>query len=85
MSKKNVKTTKKPIKARNWTAVAAIQRHAGPMHDRRDPRGGDRNLQAEYLDEAICESCGDTATPDSDREIAGSLLFICDTCHSPRA
>lgn len=40
---------------RNSGAVAAKQRTAGAMHDRRAPRGGDRNLQSEYLEELLDE------------------------------
>jgi hypothetical protein len=38
---------------RNGTAVAAQHRNAGFMKHRNQPRGGARNLQADYLDE--CE------------------------------
>ena len=43
MSKNN-----KPAR-RSGEAVAAQHRRAGYMHDRRAPRGGTKNLQAEYL------------------------------------
>jgi hypothetical protein len=37
---------------RNGTAVAALSRNsAGPMRHRLQPRGGARNLQAEYLED----------------------------------
>lgn len=88
---------KAPVKARNWTAVAAWNRNGGPMRDRRAPRGGARNEHAEYMDEVACEGCGntaitisrefstDTVTQDPAREISGSPLFLCDICHSARS
>ena len=67
------------------------------MHDRRAPRGGARNEHAEYLDEVLCDRCGNTAitvsrefsvgtgVPEHDREEPASLMFLCDTCLSPQA
>ena len=36
---------------RNTLAVVARNRNGGPMRDRRAPRGGQRNGQADILDE----------------------------------
>lgn len=42
----------KRIKARNWNAVSAILRNAGPMKDRRAPRGGSSNESRDLIYEA---------------------------------
>lgn len=39
------------MKRRSGEAIAAMARRAGPMKDRRAPRGGQRNEQADLLDE----------------------------------
>ena len=43
--------------------MGACLRTAGPMHDRRAPRGGARNYHQEYLEDAmleelVCDFCG---------------------------
>lgn len=45
------KKQKKLPKRRNPYALPAKQRRAGPMKDRRTPRGGTKNKQREYMDE----------------------------------
>lgn len=51
------------MKARNWNAVAAHLRNSGgAMRDRRAPRGGARNLHAEWLEEAREELAGEDGT-----------------------
>ena len=47
---KTVKITKQV--PRNHLALVARQRRAGVMHDRRAPRGGARNEQADLLAQA---------------------------------
>ena len=42
---------KKHPKVRNAFALHATSRKAGPMHDRRKERGGQKNKQREYLEE----------------------------------
>jgi predicted Rossmann fold nucleotide-binding protein DprA/Smf involved in DNA uptake len=49
------------MKTRNPFAVAARQRRAGPMRDRRAPRGGAHNEQRELLEEVAAESGGEPA------------------------
>ena len=54
---------KKPLKKpRDYNAMDACLRTAGPMKDRRMPKGGAKNLQAEYLEEVdqgfVCDFCG---------------------------
>lgn len=58
--------TLKKIKARDYNAMDACLRTAGPMHDRRAPRGGARNYHQEYLEDAmseelVCDFCGKSA------------------------
>jgi hypothetical protein len=49
MKKRNKKRKRK--KARNLVILGMIlTRHGGPMKDRREPRGGDRNEQRELLE-----------------------------------
>lgn len=39
-------------KVRNWIAVAAFNRNGGVhLHSRNEERGGQRNIQREYIDE----------------------------------
>ena len=42
---------KRRIKVRDPNAAPAFARKAGPMKDRRAPRGGTRNVQRELLEE----------------------------------
>ena len=55
-------STKKP---RDYNAMDACLRTAGPLKDRREPRGGSKNLQAEYMEEVaegfMCDFCGITS------------------------
>jgi hypothetical protein len=46
---KTMKIKVERVMPRNHLAIVARQRRAGTMHDRRAPRGGTRNEQAEYL------------------------------------
>lgn len=49
------------MKRRSGVAIAAQHRNAGPMKDRRAPRGGQRNEQAELhqeFDWRWCDICG---------------------------
>lgn len=50
------------MKRRSGVAIAAQHRRAGPMKDRRAPRGGQRNDQADLLEEGedveSCPCCG---------------------------
>ena len=52
---------KSPVR-RNSSAIAGHHRHAGPMKDRRAPRGGARNAQKDILDE-LDEQEDDCGTP----------------------
>ena len=49
-------------KYRDHNAMAACLRTGGFMKDRREPRGGSRNYQAEFLEDAmeemVCDFCG---------------------------
>jgi len=49
-------------KFRDLNAMSACLRTSGFMKDRRAPRGGSRNYQAEFLEDAmeemICDFCG---------------------------
>lgn len=49
-------------KPRDYNAMDACLRKGGPMKDRREPRGGSKNSQAEYLKEVEdgfeCDFCG---------------------------
>lgn len=60
MAKKSLK------KPRDYNAMDACLRTGGPMKDRREPRGGSKNLQAEYLEEVdqgfLCDFCGNHAS-----------------------
>ena len=53
-------------KIRSRHAVEAALRVGGPMKDRREPRGGSRNLHREYLEEAEtelgCDFCGKSSS-----------------------
>lgn len=49
-------------KVRNWHAVAASTRNAGPMKDRREERGGCTNDNRDYLDEYLFEDELDPST-----------------------
>lgn len=45
---------KKPRKGpRNPTVIPARQRNGGPMKDKREPRGGNRNEQKDLLEEFL--------------------------------
>lgn len=44
------------MRTRNWTAIAAFNRSAGPMRDRRAPRGGAGEGSARH---DTCPGCGD--------------------------
>ena len=58
-------------KVRNWHAVSANSRNAGPMKDRREARGGCTNDNRDYLDEYLFEDKLDPAT--SVQFFSGSL------------
>ena len=49
-------------KFRDYNAMDACLRTGGFMKDRREPRGGSRNYQAEFLEDAmeemVCDFCG---------------------------
>jgi hypothetical protein len=45
------KKKRKAIKSRNPYALHASRRKAGYMKDRREPRAGQKNMQAAYQDE----------------------------------
>lgn len=47
----NRKKKKKPVKPRNPYALHAKQRKAVVFKDKRQPKGGQKNTQAEYLEE----------------------------------
>ena len=61
MKKNKNKTAKLP---RDWNAVDAHFRKSGYMRDRREERGGSRNLVRDHLDEYYydqeLEYCGDS-------------------------
>mgnify|MGYP001165481764 CR=1 FL=1 len=45
------------VKMRNWNAVDAHFRNsAGPMKDKRSPRGGSENRSRDYIDDFVLET-----------------------------
>ena len=53
-----MKNILKKVKARDYNAMDACLRTAGFMKDRREPRGGSRNYQAEFLEDTMFITLG---------------------------
>ncbi len=54
------------IKVRNWTAVAAWFRKAGPMRHKNTPRGGASNQSRDLIDQSM-EELQDEGSPEASK------------------
>ena len=78
---------KKLKKARDYNAMDACLRSGGPMKDRREPRGGAKNTQEEYLADFVCDFCEEPVNQvrrvfiDGEYErVKAKALYACEKC-----